>query len=509
MTREEAIKVIRDNWPEGRVILQEALKTLVPELKESKDERIKRCIGMCLTDATEQRFEEFNTTIKDCLAWLEKQGEHKCDCKYVGCHVNDVKRWCHKKQAEILYEKCNTECSEYSKQGEKIDAIENFDTEFEKQVSHLIASTINKEYEYTSDFVKWTANTLLNYAKNELEKQVDKKKVDNVKSKFKIGDWVVYCNEDVDLITGIKDNGYLINKSGYIPFTCQGNMRLWTIQDAKDGDVLATKKGNPFIYDKNRYNNGLAYYYAGLDVNKELILKSPNNMLTHLGELRSVYPATKEQRDTLMKSMADAGYEWDAEKKELKKIEQEEDTELTDFESALFSAFSDAWQEYLSGKEVNVAKWTREHSAELLEVAREQKPAWSEEDENILNEFVASLKYSHEQGYNRQINWLKSLKNRVKLQPKQELSEDVEAAITLLKDIAEEQEEDYCPYNANDLRKAAQYLETCRPQPQWKPSDEQMEALWNAIPHIPNSEKDIDTITELSVLYNDLKKLKE
>lgn len=50
---------------------------------------------------------------------LEKQGEHKCDCKYVGCHVNDVKRWCHKKQAEILYEKCNTECPDYQKQGKQ------------------------------------------------------------------------------------------------------------------------------------------------------------------------------------------------------------------------------------------------------------------------------------------------------------------------------------------------------------------------------------------------------
>ncbi len=50
---------------------------------------------------------------------LEKQGEHKCDCKYVGCHVNNVKRWCHKKQSEILYEKCNIKCSEYLKQGEQ------------------------------------------------------------------------------------------------------------------------------------------------------------------------------------------------------------------------------------------------------------------------------------------------------------------------------------------------------------------------------------------------------
>lgn len=34
--------------------------------------------------------------------------------------------------------------------------------------------------------------------------------------------------------------------------------------------------------------------------------------------LNNYVPATKEQRDALMKAMNNAGYEWDAEKKELK-----------------------------------------------------------------------------------------------------------------------------------------------------------------------------------------------
>ena len=29
---------------------------------------------MCLTDANEQRFKDYNTSLKDCLAWLEMQG---------------------------------------------------------------------------------------------------------------------------------------------------------------------------------------------------------------------------------------------------------------------------------------------------------------------------------------------------------------------------------------------------------------------------------------------------
>lgn len=85
-------------------------------------------------------------------------------------------------------------------------------------------------------------------------------------------------------------------------------------------------------------------------------------------------------------------------------------------------------------------------------------------------------------------------------------SEEVEAAISLLKHIAEEQEKDYCPHNANDLRKAAQYLETCRPQSTWKPSDEQMVVLNDIIinGHLSNANERI-----LKGLQEQLKKLKE
>lgn len=46
MERKEAIEVIKKNWPDSSfTMLREALETLVPELKESEDERIRKCIG--------------------------------------------------------------------------------------------------------------------------------------------------------------------------------------------------------------------------------------------------------------------------------------------------------------------------------------------------------------------------------------------------------------------------------------------------------------------------------
>lgn len=47
-----------------------------------------------------------------------------------------------------------------------------FDNEFDNQVSHLLASVLNGEHEYNKDFVKYAAQSLLGYAKNEL-KSVD------------------------------------------------------------------------------------------------------------------------------------------------------------------------------------------------------------------------------------------------------------------------------------------------------------------------------------------------
>ena len=41
----------------------------------------------------------------------------------------------------------------------------------------------------------------------------------------------------------------------------------------------------------------------------------------------------------------------------------------------------------------------------------------------------------------------------------------------------------------------------------WKPTNEQLEALWNIIPNTVNNEKDVDIITNLTCLYEQLKAL--
>lgn len=58
--------------------------------------------------------------------------------------------------------------SDEQKEQKPIECIE-FDNEFEKQVSHLLASVLNGEWEYNEGFVKHAAQSLLGYAKHELE----------------------------------------------------------------------------------------------------------------------------------------------------------------------------------------------------------------------------------------------------------------------------------------------------------------------------------------------------
>ena len=93
MDRQEAIKIVERNWPDGRSALQEALGVLIPELnepKESEDERVrKKCIELIkrvIPSGNNQSSE--SKDILDCISYLEKQKEpfiiHDTGCSKMG-----------------------------------------------------------------------------------------------------------------------------------------------------------------------------------------------------------------------------------------------------------------------------------------------------------------------------------------------------------------------------------------------------------------------------------------
>ena len=149
-------------------------------------------------------------------------------------------------------------------------------------------------------------------------------------SNFKKGDLLVHNNEPTCrvLVVDVSEKyGYQLQDGGsryHLSFTTiEKEYHLWTIKDAKDGDILVTTKVRscPFIYRKTSYNNNLAYYYAGIDGNGDFCEGCLKRTLSHFGSVENVVPATKEQRDLLFAKMKEAGYEWDADKKELRKIQ--------------------------------------------------------------------------------------------------------------------------------------------------------------------------------------------
>lgn len=275
---------------------------------------------------------------------------------------------------------------------------------------------------------------------------------------FKKGDFVV-IQETTYQITKVENLNVTLSLNGrecIFDIDVLKNAHLWTIQDAKDGDVVVDKSDGAIgIFqsighhpDGGSYNDPSycflhchcddGFFYADFENGNEI-------------DSDDLIPATKEQRDLLFQKMKEAGYEWDAEKKELKKIEQ--------------------------------------------------KPAWSEEDEMRFNNIFTLL-----EELPLSQNWLKSLKDRVQPQPRQEWSEEDEnikesiiTGLEMLKDGASDKSLTAL-YN-----KKIEWLKSIRPQSQWKPSEGQLEALKKAC----DKHWEPDGLDPLYTLYQDLKKLKE
>jgi len=309
------------------------------------------------------------------------------------------------------------------------------------------------ESHYSNEWYGLDANKVIAW----LEKQGEQEPVDKVEPKFHEGEWVQIDRGHVIKILEVEEEipcykilNYYGGKGIRKISDIDSIAHLWTIQDAKDGDVLTWDNGRYIILFKEIKDNIVAHCSYNTH-SKHFGFSS--NYDTQFDCIFNFTPATKEQRDLLFQKMKEAGYEWDAEKKELKKIEQkkEDASELTEFEAELFSMMSDAWQGYLRGEEVNIAEIVKEHSSELLERANEQKPAWNEGDEKMLSNIINCIKNlpifyesinidgedkTTERFICDAINWLKSIKDRVQPQPKQEWSEeDEESLLDLIKFI--------------------------------------------------------------------------
>ena len=286
-----------------------------------------------------------------------------------------------------------------------IDGIKGSDIVawLEKQNSNLD----NANNEYWRGYREGKQEIIDKYA--ELEKQAEQNPMNKNKHKFHEGDWIVFNNHHNSIYQVEKIENYeytlrhFLGGSMHLSFSHEDMIRTWTIQDAKDGNVLTFRNNisgiiickSPTDYDTRSYCRF---------VNDNLINKEESGWDSTL-----LVPATKEQRDLLFQKMHEAGYEWDADRKELRKIENEieipfgaKDSELQEVTYYIPQGFH---------AEIDDNK---------VVIKKGEKPtAWSEEDERMLNSTIWHLRYSVNNGNigysaGRLEDWLKSLKDRIK-----------------------------------------------------------------------------------------------
>ena len=346
---------------------KEKLENIFPELKEneSEDERIKKTLkefvkGYSAFINGQWRLGDF--TVNRLIDWLEKQGEFNDNIitrddeilqaisigltdvvedagwsDFGGIPIEEIQDWLEKQGSLNTFEVSETSI----KDAEEVTSRMQYIEDDMKPIAEFIINYAN--WNLHKD--EWNQPTLTvplfrvldaliqrgkpyGECVQSIEEQGEKKPVDKVEPKFKAGNWY-QCTKNFfgKGVTFDKNTAYYCAIEGCLLDGCHiaivkdlyDSFKLWTIQDAKDGDVLLEEEtGEPFIYNGNRATYFSGYFlgaYCGI-YNGEF---NPYGNIHHWG--KNSCPATKEQRDLLFQKMKEAGYEWDSEKKELKKIE--------------------------------------------------------------------------------------------------------------------------------------------------------------------------------------------
>ena len=453
---------------------------------------------------------------------------------------------------------------------------------FKWNVQQILNDFDNKEVldwlEKQGEIIKEWSEMKMNNIQTELQEMVDlkqkteqgeQKPIDKVKPKFKVGDFIVndYC---MGRVVELTNDAYLLDTGQGIPFSCEHNVHLWTIQDAKDGDVLSYRDGKWIFIYKGIVTEDTFKYYALLSEKGITVNDAAFSFLTSC-----ITPATKDQCDLLFSKMKEVGYEWNAENKQLRKIEKKlaedsckksddittEEKDMTEYKKGFecgkqrvlkypedFGLCKKiAWSEdrskelslslqiqaylntasdelYAKGKPLYSEKrledihkcmlmWQKLHNAYFY-----QNPAWSEEDNRILSTLT---KYLEEHGGGIDgwecsflSKWLKSLKDRVQPQSKQEWSkEDKKMSRFIGNAITADDASAYLKDKGIEVIDAHVWLyelkERVQPQNTWKPSVKQIHYLsWIANIKLGDSVVEQEVSKHLNELLEDLKKLK-
>lgn len=269
---------------------KETIEFIFPELKESEDERIKNLMIKVFKSYQNPSY-HINTDkwegmeISKILSWLEKQGE-KSHCNE---EVSD----------EVIFHPKNFGLQ---KQGEqKPNPYSGTSFEYNGHTWGMCARDSGVEILIDSNL-----KAFISLDKTEIYPLI----LNKTAPKFKIGDWVVPNNGEPKAFR-VEERGWpdsiisgSLGNQSVNTFTLDKQYHLWTIQDAKEGDVLADDCGI-YIFEKFDERDKDGFVCIGAYQYSQKVYEC-GHMLCYTG----VHPATKEQRDQLEKAMANAGYRW-------------------------------------------------------------------------------------------------------------------------------------------------------------------------------------------------------
>ncbi len=249
-----------------------------------------------------------------------------------------------------------------------------------------------------------------------LENQGEQKVANKVEPKFKVGDWVIDKQGIAHQIANVVENvtnhtyGYSIVGGGYFNDNTEG-IRLWTIQDAKGGDVLASKGGEDILIFRNLdTNTSFSSYY---NIAGRGALGWSN---------RSFIPATKEQRSIIEKAIVDAGYTFDFDKKELNEIEEYDGDDYGIDSLWHARAILKKTLGKVDGYQSDDGILEHKCAISVVDTLYKQKPSWSVEDsskvQRICKYLVEAKKYYADITEVRDcIDWLKAVETRYAWKP--------------------------------------------------------------------------------------------
>jgi len=509
MEKKEAMKILKDFHDKSALFsVRTALDVIIPELKESEDEVIRKAIIDFFNEPGRKEYILNGFTVDDCIAWLEKQKELELS-EDLGEYITElskqfpevsfaklsriavrVKNWLEKQGKETNWKPSKEEMdvlyslayitNQYDEYKEEVITrlYQDLKREFFNGSSYENMFPINTSIEddvrrrSTIQVLEYarSLNTYNQYGKADIDKNIswlekqgeqkpygqreecldcqfnyaeeckgscqmkrdEQNPTDKVEPKFKVGNWIIskymhlvmqILNNDNGSYKTVETDGTERNDSyDFI----ERNFKLWTIQDAKDDDVLACDINKAeiggdveklpnitptiCIYQNVVKDKDYIHSYSSLYDGSSLVLQ---NTMYYNYFVHNIHPATKEQRDLLFQKMKEAGYEWDSEKKELKKISQR--TISAEAKEALYDKPTDEEMKELLRTEYEKGR---------ADTIAEMKSSWSEEDEAHLMKVIwyVDNPASSVIKDTMLVEWLKSLKNRV--QPKQEWSEE-------------------------------------------------------------------------------------